>query len=113
MLEKLFLLEKLEHAPKVLRHIYVLFFTLMGFVIFNANSISTAFLDIGGLFGANGTALSSPEAVYYLKSYAPVLIFGAVASTPLFSVLKEKAKSKKPLCNAERFFVRFFALQKR
>ena len=105
MLEKLFLLEKLEHAPKVLRHIYVLFFTLMGFVIFNANSISAAFLDIGGLFGANGTALSSPEAIYYLKSYAPVLIFGAVASTPLFSVLKEKAKSKKPLCNAAKLLL--------
>ena len=105
MLEKLFLLEKLEHAPKILRHIYVLFFTLMGFVIFNANSISAAFLDIGGLFGANGTALSSPEAIYYLKSYAPVLIFGAVASTPLFSVLKEKAKSKKPLCNAAKLLL--------
>ncbi len=84
-LEKLFLLEKLEHAPKILRHIYVLFFTLMGFVIFNANSISAAFLDIGGLFGANGTALSSPEA--------------------LFSVLKEKAKSKKPLCNAAKLLL--------
>lgn len=104
-LEKLFLLEKLEHAPKILRHIYVLFFTLMGFVIFNANSISAALGDLGGLFGANGTALSSPEAIYYLKSYAPVLIFGAVASTPLFSVLKEKAKSKKPLCNAAKLLL--------
>ncbi len=102
MLEKLFLLEKLEHAPAFLRHIYVLFFTVIGFVVFNAESISAAFADLGGLFGAGGTALSSAEAVYCLRSYAPVLIFGAAAATPLFSVLKEKAAGKKWLCNAGR-----------
>ncbi len=98
--EKLFLLKKLEHTPSFLRHAYVIFFTVLGFVIFNAESISAAFTDIGGLFGIGAAGASSPEAIYYLKSYAPVLIFGIIASTPLFSVLKEKAKSKKRLCIA-------------
>ena len=78
---------------------------LLGVSADGAHEDVVFFLDIGGLFGANGTALSSPEAIYYLKSYAPVLIFGAVASTPLFSVLKEKAKSKKPLCNAAKLLL--------
>mgnify|MGYP002767427904 CR=1 FL=1 len=34
--EKLFLLKKLEHTPSFLRHAYVIFFTVLGFVIFNA-----------------------------------------------------------------------------
>ena len=56
------------------------------------------FADLGGLFGAGGIPPFSAEALYYLKSYALLLIFGAVASTPLFFMLKEKAKSKKWLC---------------
>lgn len=99
VLEKLFLLKKLEHTPSVFRYIYVLFFTVIGFVVFNAQSISSALHDLGGLFGAGGTALLSEETLYYLKSYAPLFIFGAAAATPLFSVLKEKAKSKKWLCS--------------
>ena len=99
VLEKLFLLKKLEHTPSVFRYIYVLFFTVIGFVVFNAQSISSALHDLGGLFGAGGTALLSEEALYYLKSYAPLFIFGAAAATPLFAVLKEKAKSKKWLCS--------------
>lgn len=98
VLEKLFLLKKFEHAPALFRHIYVLFFTVTGFVIFNAESISAVFADLGGLFGAGGIPPFSAEALYYLKSYALLLIFGAVASTPLFFMLKEKAKSKKWLC---------------
>lgn len=98
--EKLFLLKKLEHAPAFFRHAYVLFFTVIGFVLFNAQDISAAFAEIGGLFGIGTSSLASAEAVYYLKSYAPLLIFGAVAATPVFAVLKAKAQGKKSLCKA-------------
>ena len=69
IVEKLFLLKKLEKS-NVFGHIYTLFFVMVGFVIFNGTTIAPM-------------PMSSPEAIYYMKSYAPCLIMGMVGATPL------------------------------
>lgn len=94
IIEKLFLLKGLKKL-KVLNHVYVMFFVILSFVLFDSLSITEAAKSIGAMFGAGGLPLVSNEAVYYLKSYAVILIAGAVGSTPLPSFLVNKAKTLK------------------
>ena len=82
MLEKLFLHRYLEKA-KVLRHVYVLFFVILSFVIFNAADMKQAFSDLGAMFGAGGLPLWSAEWSYYLRSYAVIIVLSIVGATPL------------------------------
>ncbi|MBQ2811995.1 MAG: MBOAT family protein, partial [Clostridia bacterium] len=82
ILEKLFLKKFLEKT-KVIKRIYIALAVLISFVIFNATDMKEAFRYIGGMFGAGGIPLVSAEMLYYLKSYAVVLVIGIVGSTPV------------------------------
>ncbi len=90
VIEKLWLLKKLE-AKKVAARIYVLFMVVISFVIFNAADMKEAFTYIGGMFGAGEIPFISQEFVYYLKSYAVILILGIFGSTPLLKQTVIKA----------------------
>lgn len=80
--EKLFL-GKYIAKSKLIGHIYLLFLTVISFVIFGANTMSEALLTIKGLFGAGGVPLCSSISVYYLRSNIVVLLIGALAATPI------------------------------
>ena len=82
VLEKLFLKDFLEKT-KVIKRVYIALAVLVSFVIFNATDMKEAFEYIGGMFGAGDIPLVSTEMLYYLKSYALVLVLAAVGSTPL------------------------------
>ncbi len=82
VLEKLFLKDFLEKT-KVIKRIYIALAVLISFVIFNATDMSEAFAYIGGMFGAGDIPLVSSEMLYYLRSYAVVLVLAAVGSTPV------------------------------
>lgn len=82
MLEKLFLLKRLDKIP-ALAHIYTLLMVLLGFVLFNANSLMQVGTDFAGMFGILSIPLLSVEAVYYLKSYLVVFMVAFVGATPL------------------------------
>ena len=87
MFAVLLLIEKwvplLQKLPGLLRHGYVLLLVIISFVIFNAESLAQAGQDIAGMFGFLNVPLLSTESLYYLKSYAPLLIVGAIGATPL------------------------------
>ena len=91
VVEKVFILKYLNKS-KVFSHIYLLFFVLLSFVIFNASSMGEAFSYIGSMFGVGDVPLLSTETLYYLRSYALVFVVAAVGSTPLPKKLVEKAK---------------------
>lgn len=82
IVEKLWLLKPLSKC-RPLAHLYVVFFVVISFVIFNAENMGQALSDIGGLFGAGGIPLVSAEAVYCLRSFALVLILAVFGATPL------------------------------
>ncbi len=102
--EKLWLKERLKRH-RMLSHLYVLFFILVSFVIFNGTSLSQAFAQLGGLFGVGGLPLVSREAVYYLRSFGVVLLLAAFGATPapgaLIAVLTRGSKSQKLVQLAE------------
>lgn len=82
IMEKLWLLKPLSKC-RPLAHLYVVFFVVISFVIFNAENMGQGLSDIGGLFGAGGIPLVSAEAVYCLRSFALVLILAVLGATPL------------------------------
>ena len=95
MIEKFFLGAFLKKIPAVFSHIYVVFMILISFVLFSGNGISGAIADIGAMFGAGGIPFWSQETGYYLRSYAFVLLFALIGSTPLVKTTVLKIKSTK------------------
>ena len=82
----------LQNLPGVLRHGYVLLAVILSFVLFNADSLTMAGQDIGGLFGFGGVPLVSETAVYYLKSYAVLFAAGILGAAPVVRTLAQKVE---------------------
>ena len=89
ILEKLWLLKRLERAP-VLGRFYVLFTVMLSFIIFSAENMGQALSSLSSLFGAGGLPLLSAEFLYYLKSYAVLLLIAVVGATPLPRLLLQR-----------------------
>ena len=79
--EKFALLPKLQKHPAIGR-VYTLLFVLLGFVLFDAPTLSSAGSRIAGLFGGAGV-VAGVQSLYYLKSYAVVLLLAVLGATPL------------------------------
>ena len=74
-----------EKLPKLLRRCLTLLAVLISFVIFNAQDMSQALKDVGGLFG--GQPLVTGETLYYLRSYGGVLLMSLIGAMPLMKNL--------------------------
>ena len=69
--------------PAVLKHIYVMLIVILGFVLFNAESLAQAEGDIAGMFGFGGVPLLTAETLYYLKSYGVLFALGILGCGPV------------------------------
>lgn len=72
-----------KKIPGLLSHCYVLLAVTLGFVLFNAESLSQAASDLACLFGFGGLPAVSGETLYYLRSYALLFLLGILGSTPV------------------------------
>jgi len=90
VIEKHGLLKCLEKS-EWFKYIYVLFFVMISFVIFNAPDMGTAFEDIGRLFGAGELPFASTEALYYLKSYGITMLVGIIGCMPVLPWITDKS----------------------
>lgn len=95
-------------VPNFISHIYLIFVVLIGFVIFNANGISGAAEDLSGMLTAS-YPLSNSITLYYLRSYAILILAGAFGATPALKTLCAKIRKNdigdKILTAAEPLFV--------
>ena len=92
VVEKVLLLKWLN-SSKIISRIYVLFFVVISFVIFNAVSLSEAIGYIGGMLGLGNYPLISAEAIFYIKDYLFVLVLGLIGATPIPKRLALKLKA--------------------
>ena len=90
IVEKLWLKQYLDKS-RLLGRIYILFAVVISFIIFNAVDMSAAMTTIGHLFGAGGIPLATPEALYYLRSYAVIFVLAIIGSTPAVKLAARKA----------------------
>ena len=97
VLEKLFLGKLLKKMPAFCAHFYALLLITFSWVLFDFTDMSQLGTYAGSLIGIGTTGFISHEAFVYILSYLPVIIIGAVASTPLMKNLHDKYKDR-PLC---------------
>ena len=71
-------------------HIYVLFFVMVSFIIFDASSLQEALRNITGLFGIGTKSLISTESIYYLNNYIFTFVIAIIGATPLPRKLYER-----------------------
>jgi alginate O-acetyltransferase complex protein AlgI len=91
--EKQISLKRLAKIPSVFRHLVVCIITMIGFVLFASEDLSQVGRDIAGLFGGLNLPVITQETLYYLRSFAVVMIISILASTPVFSLLVKKVRT--------------------
>ena len=108
-LEKLLIGEKIERVSNLIRRIYVLFFVMISFIIFNGPTLKDAWNNIIGLFGINCKEFINEYTIYYLKSYFVIFAIAIIGTTPALKhgveKLKKNKKIKKLVNVIEIFFV--------
>ena len=84
--EKLVWGKALEKLPRAVRVAYTMLLVIVSFVIFNADSLSSAWAQLGGMLGIGVGAASSAD-VYYALSFLPLIAICCVGATPLPKLL--------------------------
>ena len=98
LVEKFWLNSYLKKA-KIGSHIYVLFFVMISFILFDAFSVKEAIENMGGLFGVGVDKWVNAESVYYFKSYAFLYLIAIIGASGLPVKWIEKVRKN---CRAEK-----------
>lgn len=91
LIEKLCLKDFLKKHG-IFSHLYMLFFVMIGFMMFHAASISEGVAQISALFGygrSGAIPLVSAESLYYLRSYFVTFAVAVIGATPVAKKLYE------------------------
>jgi len=80
----------LDRLPSVIRHLYVAFFILISFALFNANSLAETAQTLGGMFGFTEKTLINDEAIYYAGSYIGIFALAIIGATPIPAILADR-----------------------
>ncbi|HHW93017.1 MAG TPA: MBOAT family protein [Clostridiaceae bacterium] len=84
----------LDKMPSVLRVVYTFLIVMLGFVLFNADSLGEALIRLKGMFGLSSLPFTDHVSLYYARSYGFTLIFAAVAATSLFKTLWKRLSER-------------------
>lgn len=89
LLEKLFLLREMESWPKIVRHLYALFFIVLGWAVFACDNMELLFRYIKAMFGS-GVVLSNEISIYYWCSHGLFFLILFLASLEVPGKLAKK-----------------------
>ena len=99
MIEKLLLGKWLEKIPGIFSRIYVIFFILISWIIFDAGmgagitgNLTIALERIKMMLGFGDIPLVTADTLYYLRSYLVMFIIAIIAATPITKILINKIK---------------------
>lgn len=93
-IEKVFLIKWLKNTPKFIGHIYTLLVVVVGWVIFEFESIFQGANYIKTMFGIGTKGLYDNTAIYYLYTNIVLFIILAICSTPIPNRLIMYLKNK-------------------
>ena len=88
--EKYLLKNILEKLPSFLRHLYAIFFILIGWMIFAFEDLNMLSHFAASAFGFNALPFTNTYTFYILKNYLPTLLLCILLSTPLIKTLYDK-----------------------
>ena len=84
---------------------YTMFFVVLGWVLFRAESLRDAYIYLQSMFGLNGNAVTDGMFTGWFTQNRILLAAGMILSTPVLKVLLQKLESSSFLC-----FLRAFSL---
>ncbi|MDO4491011.1 MAG: MBOAT family protein [Lachnospiraceae bacterium] len=84
-----------EKMPRLLQHIYALFFINLGWTLFFSNSVSEGVRYLGYLFGVGATGVFDQAALPAIMYHLPLWIVGIFACTTTCKRLLERAEHSK------------------
>lgn len=93
VLEKYFLQKFLGKLWTPFKHIYALFFIIIGWVLFRAPNVTYAFQYIKTMLGMNSIAIYDRISFYYLTEFKVEFIIMFIASTPILHSLGNYIKN--------------------
>lgn len=95
IIEKVFLGKFIEKLPKILQHIYTLFFVIIGWVIFRVESLSEIGIIFQKMFTWHSSGvLDNIILDFDIFSSLPYILIGIIGALPIISNIKEKMKYK-------------------
>lgn len=93
MIEKVFLGRIIEKLPKVLQHIYALFFIIIGWVIFRVEDFSQMGIVLQKMFTWQASGIIDNIVLNFdIFSSLPYILIGIIGSMPLLAGVGEKTK---------------------
>ena len=93
IIEKVFLGRIIEKLPKVLQHIYALFFIIIGWVIFRVEDFSQMGIVLQKMFTWQASSIIDNIVLNFdVFSSLPYVLIGIIGSMPLWTKVREKRK---------------------
>jgi alginate O-acetyltransferase complex protein AlgI len=101
--EKYLLARWLERAPRIVGHIYLLIIILCSWILFESPDLATSAIILQSLFGMGGDGLAGAASLYYLQSFAVIIVVGAIGCTPLPATIARRVSCRRssPLRSGE------------
>ena len=93
LIEKLYLKDLLKRIPTIFSHIYTLIIVIIGWVIFDMNTLPDAGHYIKIMFGLGSNIFIDNMAKYILSTNFIILLLGLICSTKLIKNYTNKLKS--------------------
>ncbi len=94
IIEKLWLLERLDKAPKFVGRTYTVLVAICGWVLFQLDSLAKCGTYYKAMFGFGSGGVANPVDSYYLASFAVMFLIAIIACTPLSKKLYDKLSEK-------------------
>lgn len=94
VLEKYVYGKALEKLPSFIKHIYALFFIILGWTLFYFEDFGALTLHLGMMFGQSGFSVGK-DALSIIISYIPLLTVSLLACVPVWRNIYSKIHTKK------------------
>ena len=93
-LEKTFLMQYLDRAPRLLRHLYALGVILPGWVLFSFDSLPAGIGYLQSLCGVGGNSFLDQRTLYYGCTWVILLTGASCGATPLGNNIRDVLRNK-------------------
>ena len=90
-----FVIKKFLDKTHVIKYIYSLLLIIIGFLIFNSNSVNEIFSSLKNMFMLSNIPMVDDITLFYFKNYMVLFISSIVLATPLVKVIVDKLKNTK------------------
>lgn len=105
ILEKMFILKRLEKAWRPIRHIYAIILIVIGWAIFRAHDMAYFFGMLKTMFFMNGNPILNDKTIYNLLEFKYAIIVCVIASMPLKDYILVKNEKIKYVLSFAVFIV--------